>query len=69
MDPNFHLKRICLICGHVETATTRGFRSATTYCGIHQKDEIELHQRMPADRRQMCKEDKMLERIYAKRWK
>ena len=69
MDRNFHRKRTCLICGYVETATTRGFSSSTMYCGKHLNDEIELHQSMPAERHLISKDAKLLQRIYAKRWK
>jgi hypothetical protein len=69
MDRYFHRKRTCLICGYEEVATVRGFSSATMYCGKHFNDEVDLHQRMPANRRDMSKEDKALERIFAKRWK
>jgi hypothetical protein len=68
MDKNFHRKRTCFICGHVETATTRGFSDAGMYCGKHLNDEIEFHQALP-ERNRMSKEHKALERIYAKRWK
>lgn len=65
MDPNHYLKRWCWICG----ATERGrFSSPRFYCGLHERDEVDLHQAMPADRRSRSKEDKALERIYAKRW-
>jgi hypothetical protein len=66
MDPNFHRKRTCLICGYMETATIRGFSSSTMYCGKHLNDEIELHQSMSV---KPSKDDKALARIYAKRWK
>lgn len=65
MDLNHFLTRTCFICRVVERGR---FSSPSFYCGKHQNDEVDLHQSMPADRRLLSKDDKRLERIYAKRW-
>jgi hypothetical protein len=65
MDPNHYLKQTCLICRDTKHGR---FDSPTVYCDKHQRDEIDLHQFMPEDRRLLSKEDKQLERVYAKRW-
>lgn len=66
MDRNHFLTQTCRICRVVERGR---FSSPAFWCKLHQRDEIELHESMPADRNRMSKEDKALERIYAKRWK